>query len=570
MPISVAHTRKCSLAPVLLGVLLAFPLAILTLSASVSADPLFSTKTDYSTGTGPVSVAIADLNSDGKPDIAAATAAGVTVWFGHGDGTLGGRIDFAAGNSPRSVAIGDFNADGKPDLAVANYTSHSASVFLGNGDGTFGAKTDYFVGTGALTVAIGEFNGDGKPDLAVAFEGRVDPGEFETPGGVTILLGSGSGFFPTRIDNVLTNHVVCAAVGEFNGDGKQDLAAAGCCNTVWALLGNGNGTVATGQAMGVFGFPGWVTVGDLNGDGRQDLVAANVNTARITVMLGNGDGTFAAGSEFGTAASPEAVAIGNLDSDGRPDLAVANTGTNTVSVLAGNGDGTFATRVDFATGGGPRSVAIADLNSDGRQDLVLANAGSNTVSVLLGIAGATPVQMSLVGIEATPERVSLRWQGEGAASLVSRVYRRVSPADWEDLGSPVAEGADALLYEDRGVTPGVRYIYRLGYKIDAAEFFTPEIEVEVPGELQLALDGFRPNPALGAPLIAFTLADATPATVEIMDVAGRRILRRDIVGLGAGRHIIRLEQTARLSPGFYLIRLRQAGRDVLARGTVIQ
>src|SRR5439155_1730131 len=72
-----------------------------------------------------------------------------------------------SGTGLRSVAIGDVNGDGKPDLAAANYDANTVSVLLGNGAGGFGAKTDFATGTGPCSVAIGDLNGDGKPDLAL-------------------------------------------------------------------------------------------------------------------------------------------------------------------------------------------------------------------------------------------------------------------------------------------------------------------------------------------------------------------------------------------------------------------
>jgi hypothetical protein len=135
-----------------------------------NGDGTFGAKTDFGTGADPNSVAIGDLNGDGKPDLAVANEPSntVSVLLGNGDGTFGAKTDFGTGASPNSVAIGDLNGDGKPDLAVANYLANTVSVLLGNGDGTFGAKTDYGTGAGASSVAIGDLNGDGKPDLAVA------------------------------------------------------------------------------------------------------------------------------------------------------------------------------------------------------------------------------------------------------------------------------------------------------------------------------------------------------------------------------------------------------------------
>ena len=151
----------------LLSVLAGSLLAI----ADSSASPLFgSAFLSFDTGASPYSVAIGDLNADGKPDLAAANEASstVSVLLGNGDGAFGTKTDFGTGAIPYSVAIGDLNGDGKPDLAVANYLAYTMSVLLGNGDGTFGAKTDFGTGASPISVAIGDLNGDGNPDLAVA------------------------------------------------------------------------------------------------------------------------------------------------------------------------------------------------------------------------------------------------------------------------------------------------------------------------------------------------------------------------------------------------------------------
>src|SRR5439155_11712453 len=140
-----------------------------------NGDGSFGAKTDFGTGSGPNSVAIGDLNGDGKPDLAVANGSSntVSVLLGNGNGSFGARTDYGTGSAPRSVAIGDLNGDGKPDLAVANTGSYpgydgTVSVLLGNGNGSFGAKTNFGTGSKPFSVAIGDVNGDGRPDLAVA------------------------------------------------------------------------------------------------------------------------------------------------------------------------------------------------------------------------------------------------------------------------------------------------------------------------------------------------------------------------------------------------------------------
>ncbi len=154
-----------------------------------AADPLFAAPfLSFDAGSHPYSVAIGDLNGDGKPDLAVANASSntVSVLLGNGNGTFGAKTDYGTGSYPYSVAIGDLSGDGKPDLAVANNYSNTVSVLLGNGYGTFGVKTDYGTGSGPNSVAIGDLNGEGKPDLAVENHLSIT---------VSVLLGKGIGTF---------------------------------------------------------------------------------------------------------------------------------------------------------------------------------------------------------------------------------------------------------------------------------------------------------------------------------------------------------------------------------------
>jgi hypothetical protein len=396
-------------------------------------DGTFLPAKTYAAGAGRRSVAVGDFNGDGKLDLAVAgygevyhpgypygywapTDETVRVLLGNGDGTFLPAQAFPAGSSPQSVAVGDFNGDGIPDLAVANYTypnPGTVSVLLGQGDGTFQSPQSYYAGGLPFSVAVGDFNGDGKQDLAVANYGSNN---------VSVLLGKGDGTFQTAL-SVLSlpdgSFPLSVAVGDFNGDGKPDLAVATYYSAaVSVLLGKGDGSFGAAPSYAAGSNPNSVAVGDFNGDGKLDLAVANAGSNNVSVLLGQGDGTFLPAQSVPAGASPGSVAVGDFNGDGIPDLAVANIGSNNVSLLLGKGDGTFLPAVNYPAGDNPRSVAVGDFNGDGIPDLAVANFGSGTVSVLLGQGDGTflPAQSYPAGVH--PSAVAVGdFNGDGNQDL---------------------------------------------------------------------------------------------------------------------------------------------------------
>jgi hypothetical protein len=227
------------------------------------------------------------------------------------------------------------------------------------GNGSFQAARNYAVGNGPSGIAIGDFNGDGKADLAVANSGSNY---------VSVLLGNGDGTFQAAVNVAVGYGQQSIVVGDFNGDGKADLAvlANNGTNYVSVLLGNGDGTFQAPVNSVVGPGPMFLAIGDFNRDGQTDLVAVNygdvscpssalcIFSNTLSILLRNGEGGFLPPIYYSTRGNT--VAVGDLTGDGKADLAVGLDG-GFVTMLVGNGDGTFLTGGTYQgmAGGGGRS-----------------------------------------------------------------------------------------------------------------------------------------------------------------------------------------------------------------------
>jgi uncharacterized protein (TIGR03437 family) len=434
------------------------------------------------------SLTIGDFNGDHKPDIAVAMSpfggetGTISIFLGNGDGTFQSASAVAIPASPISVTTADLNGDGKLDLAFTlnNIASTSLAVgssiafLLGNGDGTFAAPT-YVPGAGG-SIAIGDMNGDGFPDI-------VSVG--------TILFGNGKGAFPTRQDYVipsdpsyeqysviltdfngdgrldvvfaggtpafitggygLTINVLFAQPdgtffgpaisllpapasiasntdlrsADFNGDGIPDLAYAGFSG-VGVMLGKGDGTFSSSYFSGASN-SGWLlAIGDFNGDGNQDIVALlqyPPNQVAYSFFAGKGDGTFQPPITTGLQGSPAAIVAGDFNGDGKLDLAILftieNAGTaDQVIIYLGNGDGSFRQGATYPTGPTANWMLAGDLNNDGKPDLVVTNIGT--------VSSSTGMQTQIGNV------TTFLGNGDGTFSLTTRVPISV----WNSEGYP--------------------------------------------------------------------------------------------------------------------------------------
>jgi Bacterial Ig-like domain (group 3)/FG-GAP-like repeat/Abnormal spindle-like microcephaly-assoc'd, ASPM-SPD-2-Hydin len=216
---------------------------------------------------------VADFNADGVLDLAVANQSSnsVSVLLGNGDGTFQAASIYVTGTVPVSVAVGDFNGDGALDLVTANRTSNTISILRGIPGGTFQNQTEYTGGTSPISVIVADVNADGKVDVVVANQNSMT---------VSVFLGNGDGTFQPKVDYATsTTYSYALLSGDFNGDGKVDVATVGDSN-VSILFGNGDGSFQ--GPITVAQVPGFAEVAaDFNDDGRLDLATTYAGSVAV-------------------------------------------------------------------------------------------------------------------------------------------------------------------------------------------------------------------------------------------------------------------------------------------------
>ncbi|MEO8739918.1 MAG: FG-GAP-like repeat-containing protein [Casimicrobiaceae bacterium] len=345
----------------------------------------FRAPTFVAAGLAPLGLAVADLNGDGRQDLVVTNASSgatagqtLSVLLNNGDGSFAPMRAYATGVNPGAVTIADVNSDGKPDLIVANYSDGTISVLLGNGDGTFAPRLTYATGFRPNLVRAVDLNRDGKLDLVVV-----------NSFGISIMLGRGDGTFATVVNISLGITPAGLAIGDFNGDGIVDIATGNIfSNNVFVLLGTGAGGFQPAATYATAAGPTAVETASLRGNGALDLISANRSVNTISVLLNTLPGASPA-SLVNRSGSPQSAMIGSSyatqlsvlvrDATNRPLPGIAVTFTAPASGASGifaGGQTTARVQADAL------GIAIAPMLTAN------ATAGSFAISAAAGVASS--------------------------------------------------------------------------------------------------------------------------------------------------------------------------------------
>ena len=366
----------------------------------------------------PEIIRMGDFDGDGIPDLAVNLSGfdHIAILKGDGHANFSVQHQFETDTLPKGVVLADFNKDGKLDLATVQDWGYNIKVNLGDGLGGFTFARELNADGEPTRLYTADVNNDGNLDL-------IANGPQE--GVVLTYLGKGNGNFETAASEI-EDHPNCQAlgVGDFNGDGNQDLAIAfftgkeADLSHIDIVLGDGQGNFTPFTEFQTSPQVANVATVDLDGDGNLDLIATgggseNEQGIYVQVWLGDGTGNFTnkQTTNLGGGSIKGEPAIADFNEDGKLDVAVPITSNNdsqhdkstSVDLFLGDGTGNLNQAQTATVGRSPHSAVSHDFDGDGHLDLVVSNRSDGTMSVLLGDGLGNFTRHAAITLNALPQ-----------------------------------------------------------------------------------------------------------------------------------------------------------------------
>lgn len=382
-----------------------------------NGDGSFAAGTLYAAGIMIVDVALADLDGDDAPDIAAADQNGsqVLVLFNNDDNT--GTFQDGVVVIPRpdgqsaavSVVAEDLNGDGEKDLAAAfgpvNTSSGAVAVALGNGDGTFRDAAVFpvssFDSPTPTELSVARMNGDDFPDLVTANRFLSE---------IAILPGVGDGTFLAPLEAPTGLFPEGAAVADMDNDSDQDVVSVSLGQDLYILFNDGSGALTPAAPAYATGgnTPVSIAAEDFDGDDQKDLAISHRLSDNVAILKGNADGTFGAPALNSVSSTPTNVSLGHFNADGETDLLIPSQDNNLVSLLSGVGDGSFDAPVtfDLTIGNLPSYGTVGRFNADAFDDVAVAVETAQKIAILLGNGDGTFQTPQIIDTGRSPQFIT--------------------------------------------------------------------------------------------------------------------------------------------------------------------
>lgn len=570
-----------------------------------TGDGSFGARSDYPVPNGVNSVATGELNGDGAPDfvVAGGRAPSLTILNGGRDGVFQRGSDLTLPGTTFEVEIGDLNTDGHADLAVPQYAPAAVLILLGNGDGTFAPAPSRSVSGSLGSIALGDLDGDGVPDLAASVAYIAPFSHYPKPGAVATARGNGDGTFGPWSECPTPRTPAGLLLADVTGDGLSELVGGNSSSSISIYFGLGGGALGARIDLGTGFAPLSIAAGDWNGDGRPDLAVPGYASNRVELLFNRGQYAVVDRAPVLVAPRrvearvevPVRVSVSAIDPDGDPiagltaDLTSLPRENDAVfKVISTHAAGKFTWtprsgdvgryEVRFIASNRRTTVAVTEINVGTHLTARAFLTPEDRVIRLFSGRPFTcvriePIDGAFLVADIDLTSITMRSTGTGSVGEIFALpSKHDHPGDRDRNG--VADIAACFGIEELrrlfgGITGQARVPVSVAGSVASGGRFSARLELDIratPGRHKVAVS---PNPLNPVGALQFTTSKPGPLRVTLYDLAGRRVETLAEEPLTpAGFHEVRINgrdgRGAGLASGVYFYRVESV--DGVARG----